>query len=144
MPKLGNIKKSKYYHKFIWVACIDCGKERWVHLLKGKPVSIRCNSCATKQRKGSKNNNWRGGRRKDGKGYIYIVINSTNFFASMRSNRGYVFEHRLIMAQHLGRCLTSNEIVHHINGIKDDNRIENLQLIDGNGKHISNYFKERR
>lgn len=45
------------------------------------------------------------------------------------ANCGYVFEHRLLMEREIGRYLTNNEIVHHINEDRKDNRLENLQLM---------------
>lgn len=87
---------------------------------------------------GKNNPRWKGGRIKF-KGYIKI----TNKNHPNCNNQGYVQEHRLVMEKHLGRYLTKEEVVHHINEIKDDNRIENLQLMT-QGEHVRLHAKLRR
>lgn len=72
--------------------------------------------------------NWRGGRQVDSKGYSLVRLAKDDPFAVMRKSDGYVLEHRIVMARHLGRPLAQHETVHHRNGDRADNRVENLQL----------------
>lgn len=74
----------------------------------------------------TKAKNYRGGRVYTTDGYAKILSPNHPF----KTKSGYVFEHRLVMEQHLGRYLTKQEDVHHINHIKGDNRIENLKVVD--------------
>lgn len=64
-------------------------------------------------------------RIKAGSGYIFIRDPES----PMANVSGYVREHRHVMAQVLGRPLEKHEHVHHRNGVKDDNRPENLELV---------------
>ena len=81
---------------------------------------------------GSKARNWQGGRTGDGHGYILIKKHG-----HPRANKkGYVKEQILVMEKVIGRFLTKNEIVHHMNRIKDDNRPKNLKLFANNSEHM--------
>lgn len=183
MPKLGDIKYGRDINlsppvgKYIWHACKDCGKERWVAYNKGQtkseycrlcgvkrsgavrkqhyfcsdcgaPVSvktsIRCKCCSMKFRTKENHPSWNGGKSKATGGYITVRLYPDDFFYSMAGKARYVLEHRLVMAEYLGRCLTPFEIVHHKNGIKDDNRIENLELGASNGEHMREHNKGYR
>ena len=77
----------------------------------------------TKDNIGSRNPNFRGGRYIDDKGYIRVLRPDHPY-----TNKGYVYEHRLVVEKHLGRILETWETVHHINEVKLDNRPENLFL----------------
>jgi len=130
MPKIGEIRrgceigrKKEDRGKYIWNPCKICGKERWVQTVGGeRPRYSRCLKCAI----------WKGGKRINS-GYIMVRLNDDDFFYPMviknKGHRnGYVFEHRLVVAKHLGRCLQPWEVVHHKDGIKTNNAIENLEL----------------
>lgn len=71
--------------------------------------------------------NYKGGRSISGP-YIRVLLPSNSVYSSMTDVNGYVAEHRLIVAQNIGRCLTDEETVHHIDGNKHNNAIDNLQL----------------
>lgn len=132
MPEIGEIKRGTDIgkggrQKHIWTICETCGNERWVQFNKGIPINTRCRTCFAKTRKGEKAIHWKGGRIKNA-GYIQVWLSPDSFFYPMTNHKGYVLEHRFVMARLLDRCLQPWELVHHKNGVKDDNRIENLEL----------------
>ena len=78
---------------------------------------------SSKGREGAKlekSSNWKGGKYKSSRdSYVMVYVGGYK----------YIPEHRHVMQEYLGRELTIDEEVHHINGIKDDNRLENLKLV---------------
>lgn len=83
---------------------------------------------------GESNPRWKGGRRHNSQGYVLIKKPQ---HCNARKD-GYVLEHVFVMSEHLGRKIGGNEVVHHKNGNKLDNRIENLELMK-RGQHTSHH-----
>ena len=140
MPELGEHRRGREIgfsksarHEYIWLACSECGKERWVHIKHGKPEFNICQKCKykynAKKISGENNYKWKDGKTLTPDGYIEVHIEPDSFFARIikHDNRGY--EHRLVMAEYLGRLLHPWEHVHHKNGVRGDNRLANLELL---------------
>lgn len=71
------------------------------------------------------NPNWKGGKTIDDRGYVRINIASNK----------WKYEHILVMEKHIGRKLKKGECVHHINGVKNDNKLSNLMLFPTISSH---------
>ncbi len=93
-------------------------------------VAVRDKGGFNKDRRENRTEDANGyiGRYRTKQGYVCVAIKRSHPYASMCNSIGQVLEHRLVMAQTIGRPLTTNESVHHINGQRDDNRPANLQL----------------
>lgn len=116
-----------------WRDCDVCATPFYVRpsddrkaALRGhRPKRFCSRACQVSTYKGDGNPKWRGGRTVAASGYVYVYApdhpNATH--------HGYVMEHRLVMESHLGRFLDKAEQVHHINHLRDDNRVENLQVM---------------
>ena len=107
--------------------CLSCGKEKEYTMSRirkggGLYCSTKCRAKSMGLNRRMENHpNWKGGKRIDTRGYVLIKKESGNV--------GYIREHRLVMEEQLGRKLNKWEIIHHKNGIKDDNRLENLEIV---------------
>jgi len=148
MIKLGTIKRdfeigyAKAYQKYMWVACTDCGKERWVRVLHGKPEEHRCWSCANSGENnpmfGKRAPNWKGGEIL-WKDYIFVYKPE-----HPRSNgQGYIKRATLVLEEKLGRYLKEGYLAHHENEIKTDDRPENLEEKE-HGEHTALHNIKRR
>jgi hypothetical protein len=79
-----------------------------------------------------KNSQWKGGRVITPHGYVLIRVGKNHPLADVR---GYAYEHRIVAEHKIGRRLNIGEIVHHIDGNKQNNSPDNIEIVDGVFSH---------
>lgn len=115
--------------------CQTCGKHCDVYRspsTTGLPrfCSVQCTGAA---QLGASNPSFTGGRHELANGYVVVLCPEH----PNCDTRGYVYEHRRVMEQVIGRYLTKEEVVHHVNEVKNDNRPENLRLLPNQRAHLA-------
>jgi hypothetical protein len=125
--RLTVVEKVRVNNAWRWHCKCECGGETktTAHKLQtGWTSSCGCFAAEqARSRRGDRRFNWKGGKSIDN-GYIRLLKPDHS-----RANcRGYVYEHLVVMENHLERPLTQNENVHHINVDRGDNRFENIEL----------------
>ena len=129
--KIAEENSTNHKNILYWLNKYQIERRTLMEALKGRVISEEWKMKISSSLKGENNPNWKGGIRKDGDSYIRIH-NPEHPYAT---KDGYVRHHRYILEQHLNRFLIPEERVHHINGIKNDNRIENLMLFPNESEH---------
>jgi hypothetical protein len=123
--------------------CDNCGKEFKRKSSKVSPFKFNycCHKCKNQGHSmelSGVNCHWfNGGKTISGGGYVYISLPDHPY----KEVRGYVCEHRIVMEKHLDRYLKPDEVIHHINGNKMDNRIENLRLFSSQSEHKKHHYE---
>jgi len=133
---------SNYRGRDGWIfvdrICPFCGKTFFISnknlLNKPNRRKFCSQSCASRCHKQEHPEKFKGQRNMGG--YIYLLLPDH----PMSNSDNYYAEHRLIMEKKIGRYLTKHEVVHHLNGIKNDNRIENLELLSSVREHAREHF----
>lgn len=128
--------RSKPNHE---IDCQQCGRQVAVYRSPSADPPKFCSlACLGAAQMGAQNPSFSGGRHHDASGYVKVLVAGHPH----RDVRGYVSEHRLVMERHVGRLLDPAEVVHHRNRIKNDNRIENLQLLPTQSAHLKLHQEE--
>lgn len=113
-------------------------RERQRRIAAGLPVDGRGKH--GNQGRGDKCGKWNPGRIFNSQGYVLVRVSKDH---PLHIANGYALEHRMVMSEYLGRWIQENEHVHHKNGVKDDNCIENLELIT-KAEHNKIHMEGRR
>ena len=108
---------------------------------KRSKATIKKLSESASKKTGAKNPAWKGGRKKMGTGYIGVLSPE---HPNAEPSTGYIYEHRLVIEKSLGRYLEPEEVVHHINKIKSDNRSDNLILFKTQGDHLRHHVELKK
>jgi predicted DNA-binding protein YlxM (UPF0122 family) len=89
---------------------------------------------------GEEASNWKGGRKLTSGGHMYAYYPQHPY----ATKEGYIMEHRMVMEEYLGRILHNDYVVHHIDGLKLNNTIENLMLLPNRSAHLQLHFEASR
>lgn len=120
-------------------------KQKTTWKANGKRLSASPESAAARSKAGRKNRGRRfgdyefgGHEKKRSDGYIKVYVPDHPHATA----DGYVMKYTLVMERHIGRLLNEDEVVHHVNHVRNDNRLENLRLMTKH-EHQSLHMRER-
>lgn len=145
-----NIRGSKHHgYKRISIACSGCGKEMIVRPCQAKDGKKFCSHvCYSNSRKGKKlpwidytqPRKLRKGGRTHISGYVFVKCNDH----PKATKGGYVAEHVLMAEAVLGKYLPDKAVIHHVNGIRTDNRFDNFVICQDNNYHFLLHNRENQ
>lgn len=122
---------------YVPITCSECGDKTFKrdhHLMKGLKDGSFTGQCTKCYRSAKRRSQLKGdGRYVDKDGYVKrhrltFTVDEWEILKNM-DNHGYILEHRAVVALAIGRPLKPNEVVHHKNGVKDQNEIDNLMIV---------------
>jgi hypothetical protein len=120
-----DIGKQPPWKQYLWASCPECGKERWVQSKRGTPDHKICATCYLTHHNAENTWNYKGGRSVTNG---YPVIRKRDH-PRASPYTGYVLEHILVWEQVHNQPVPEGCQIHHLNGIKTDNRPSNLMCL---------------